>query len=59
LGALAAVIYSDAGSRDQLGYLPHPAEFLIGIVQLYSIDCPGNSLAVGTISGVQLLILYS
>lgn len=56
ISALAAVIYSTAGSATAW-LLDYPTQFLIGVVQLFN-KLPGNSFAVGTISVVQLLLLY-
>ncbi len=56
ISALAAIIYSTAGSATAW-LLDYPTQFLIGIVQLFN-KLPGNSFAVGTISVVQLLLLY-
>lgn len=57
ISALAAVIHSTAGSAVAL-LLSYPTELLIAIVQLFN-KLPGNSVAIGTISAVQLLLLYT
>lgn len=56
ISALAAVIYSNAGSAIAW-LLDYPTQILIGIVQLFN-QLPGSAVAVGTISGVQLFLLY-
>lgn len=56
ISAFAAIIWSTAGSAIAWVLL-YPTEFLIGLVQLFN-SLPGNSVAVGTISWVQLLLLY-
>lgn len=56
LSAVAAVIYADAGSAIAW-LLNYPTQLLISIVQLFN-QLPGSSVAVGTISAVQLFILY-
>lgn len=56
ISALAAVFSATAGSA--IAWLLHyPTQCLIFIVQLFN-QLPGNSIAVGTISVVQLMILY-
>lgn len=56
ISALAAVIYSTAGSAIAW-LLNYPSQFLIVIVQLFN-KLPGSAVAVGTISLVQLFLLY-
>jgi competence protein ComEC len=56
ISALVAVIYSTAGSAIAW-LLDYPTQILIGIVQLFN-QLPGSAVAVGTISGVQLFLLY-
>ena len=56
ISALAAVIWPLAGSA--LAWLIYyPTELLIGLVQFFN-KLPGSSVAVGTISLGQLLLLY-
>lgn len=57
ISAIAAVVHSTAGSAIAL-LLDYPTQLLIAIVQLFN-NLPGSSVAVGTISIVQLLLLYS
>lgn len=57
ISALAAIIWSVAGSAIAW-FLLYPTQFLIGLVQFFN-NLPGNSVAVGTISLMQLLLLYS
>ncbi len=56
ISALAAVISSTAGSAIAW-LLDYPTQLLIALVQLFN-KLPGSSVAVGTISVVQLLLLY-
>lgn len=56
ISALAAVFYATAGSAIAW-LLNYPTQLLITIVQLFN-QLPGNSIAVGTISVVQVLLLY-
>ena len=56
ISALAAVIWPLAGSA-LAWLLYYPTELLIGLVQFFN-KLPGSSVAVGTISLGQLLLLY-
>lgn len=56
ISALAAVFWTTAGSATAW-LLNYPTQFLITIVQLFN-QLPGNAIAVGTISVVQVLVLY-
>ncbi|HBB31361.1 MAG TPA: competence protein [Cyanobacteria bacterium UBA9273] len=56
ISAVAALISPIAGSAIAW-LLYYPTQLLIGLVQLFNA-LPGSSLAVGTISFVQLLLLY-
>lgn len=56
ISALVAVISSTAGSAIAW-LLNYPTQFLIMVVQLFN-KLPGSAVAVGTISLVQLLLLY-
>jgi competence protein ComEC len=56
ISALAALIWSEAGSF-LAGLLHYPTDLLIKLVELFG-KLPGNSLAVGSISTWQLLIIY-
>ena len=56
ISAMVALIWPLAGSALAL-LLYYPSEWLIQIVQFFS-QLPGNSVAVGTISVLQLLALY-
>lgn len=57
ISAIAAVIHSTAGSAIAL-LLDYPTQLLIAIVRLFN-NLPGSSVAIGTISIVQLLLLYT
>ncbi len=54
--ALAALIWPLAGSALAL-LLGYPTQTLMAVVRFFN-DLPGNAVAVGTISLVQLLLLY-
>lgn len=56
ISAVAAVFSTTVGSAIAW-LLNYPTQFLIAIVQLFNL-LPGNSVAVGTISVVQVLLLY-
>lgn len=56
ISALAAVFWTTAGSAIAW-LLNYPTQFLIAVVQLFN-QLPGNSIAVGTISVVQVSLLY-
>ncbi|WP_017653887.1 ComEC/Rec2 family competence protein [Fortiea contorta] len=56
ISALIAVIWIEAGSFIA-GLLYYPTDWLIKLVELFS-KLPGNSVAVGSISIWQLLIIY-
>jgi competence protein ComEC len=56
ISALAALIWPTAGSA-LAWLLDYPTQVLIALVQFFN-KLPGSSLAVGTISIVQLLLLY-
>ncbi|MEW6497138.1 MAG: ComEC/Rec2 family competence protein [Cyanobacteriota bacterium] len=57
ISALAALISPVVGSA-LAWLLYYPTQLLIGLVQFFN-SLPGSSLAVGTISLVQLLLLYA
>lgn len=57
ISALAALISPVVGSA-LAGLLYYPTQLLIGLVQFVN-SLPGSSVAVGTISLVQLLLLYA
>lgn len=56
VSALAALFSPIAGSA-VAWLLDYPTQLLIGLVEFFS-ELPGNSVAVGTISLAQLLIIY-
>lgn len=56
ISALVALIWTEAGSF-LAGLLHYPTDWLIKLVELFS-KLPGNSIAVGSISIWQLLIIY-
>lgn len=56
ISALGALVSPVAGSA-LAWLLYHPTQLLIGLVQFFNA-LPGSSVAVGTISWVQLLLLY-
>lgn len=56
ISAMAALIWPVAGSA-LAWLLYYPTHWLIGLVQFFS-QLPGNSVAVGTISVLQLLAIY-
>jgi competence protein ComEC len=57
ISAGASIIWPTAGSAIAW-LLMYPTKILIGLVQVFN-SLPGNSVAVGTISLVQLLLLYA
>ncbi|MBW4642587.1 MAG: ComEC/Rec2 family competence protein [Goleter apudmare HA4340-LM2] len=57
ISALAALIWNEAGSF-VAGFLHYPTDWLINLVEFFS-KLPGNSVAVGSISTLQLLIIYA
>ncbi|MHC5614843.1 MAG: ComEC/Rec2 family competence protein, partial [Nostoc sp.] len=56
ISALAALIWTEAGSF-LAGVLHYPTDWLIKLVDFFS-KLPGNSVAVGSISSWQLLVIY-
>ncbi|AFZ02316.1 ComEC/Rec2 family competence protein [Calothrix sp. PCC 6303] len=57
LSAIAALIVPDAGSAIA-GILHYPVQWLLQLVHLFA-KSPGNSLAVGTISTIQMVVIYT
>ncbi|MEH2006999.1 ComEC/Rec2 family competence protein [Nostoc sp.] len=56
ISAIAALIWTQAGSF-LAGVLHYPTDWLIKLVEFFS-KLPGNSVAVGSISTWQLLVIY-
>jgi competence protein ComEC len=54
--AIGALILPDIGSAIA-GILHYPAEWLLKLVEFFA-KSPGNSLAVGTISTIQMIVIY-
>jgi competence protein ComEC len=57
ISALAALVLPEAGSTIA-SILYYPTAWLIKLVEYFS-NLPGNSVAIGTISTVQLIIIYT
>jgi competence protein ComEC len=57
ISALVGLIWQDVGSF-VAGFLHYPTHLLIKLVEFFS-KLPGNSLAVGSISTLQLLVIYA
>ncbi|MBE9035221.1 ComEC/Rec2 family competence protein [aff. Roholtiella sp. LEGE 12411] len=57
ISAIAALIWTDAGTF-LAGILYFPTDWLVELVEFFS-KLPGNSVAVGSISGWQILTIYA
>jgi competence protein ComEC len=57
ISAIAALIWTDAGTF-LAGILYYPTYWLVELVEFFS-KLPGNSVAVGSISGWQILTIYT